>query len=348
MMFLTHTAFTIAVTSLALGTASPLVLATAAIACQFPDIDTSKSKIGRLLKPISRWIEKRFPHRTLTHSFLATGIVALLTLPIAFWGLEYWQALTLGYFLGWFGDVFTKKGVAAFYPSAARLVIPGNPRLRLTTGSRAELFVLAVLVGVAIVSININSYGGILRSFNQALGIPTGAVEIANAEVSQYLLTATVKGLFSVTQQPVDAVFEVVRPLTQSDLLVKDSRGRLLRTGTTQECQIIASQILIQRRGRISSSVREVQLQDQLVAEALTGSYPERTYINGTLTLEDAEDLLLPTHADQFDPITLQPGQEFTIARLESASPAEVVSKLGDYYATGSLIIRSVEVLSTN
>lgn len=344
MMFLTHTAFSIAFTSLTLGTANPLVLVTAAIACQFPDIDTSRSKIGRLFKPISRWIEKRFPHRTLTHSFLATSIVALFTLPIAFWGLEYWQALTLGYFLGWFGDVFTKKGVAAFYPSAARLVIPGNPRLRLTTGSRAEGFVLAVLVGVAIVSININSYGGILRSFNQVLGIPAGAVEIANAEISEYLLTATVKGLSSVTQQPVDATFEVVRPLTQSDLLVKDSRGKLLRIGTTQECQIVASRILIQRQARISHRAQSVQLQDQLIAEALTVSYPERTYINGTLTLHDAEDLILPTHLEQFDAITLQPGQDITIARLDSASPAEVVSKLGDYYATGSLIIRFVEL----
>lgn len=262
-MLLTHTALSIAVTSLSLGTANPLVLATAAIACQFPDIDTSKSTVGRLFLPVSQWLEKRFPHRTVTHSFIATSAVALLTLPIAFWGPRYWQAIVLGYFLGWFGDVFTKQGAAAFYPSVARLVIPNNPRLRLSTGSRAELFVLFLLSAVAIASININSSGGILRTFNSLLGIPAGAVEIAGAEASQYLLTATVKGRLAITQQPVDAEFEVVRPLTQTDLLLKDEQGRLFRTGTTQECQIIASRILIERKERISLHAQEVQLQDQ-------------------------------------------------------------------------------------
>jgi inner membrane protein len=74
-----------------------------------------------------------------------------------FWRQMAWQALVVGYFFGWFGDVFTKSGVCAFYPSSARLVIPGNPRMRLSTGSGAEVFVLVALLAVAIATININS-----------------------------------------------------------------------------------------------------------------------------------------------------------------------------------------------
>ena len=63
------------------------------------------------------------------------------------------------------------------------------------------------------------------------------------------------------------------------------------------------------------------------------------------LTLTDAEDLVITTHSDRFDTITGQPGEKTTIVQLESAGTAEATKLLTDYYATGSLIIRSQEVL---
>jgi len=347
MKSITHAVFATTMTSLFLGTSEPILLLTGAIASQLPDIDTSKSIPGRILLPLSSWLEKRYPHRSITHSFLATGAIALVTLPVALMAMKLWQALVLGYFCGWIADAFTKSGVAAFYPSAARLVIPGNPQLRLSTGSNAEYFIMAVLVVVMLISTSINSNGGILRSFNQTLGLPTGAVEIVNSDGSQYLLFAFVNGRTAVSQQPVRDEFEVVRPLTQTDLLLKDSAGKLYRVGTSQECQIIASRITIERKNLIRSRVQEIQLAEESIASAIAG-FPhvgDRTYINGTLALEDADDLVIPTHSHSFDPITLQPGQGITIARLESASPDFAIGLLGDYYATGSIIIRSVEVL---
>ncbi|MBW4619288.1 MAG: metal-dependent hydrolase [Cyanosarcina radialis HA8281-LM2] len=145
MMNVTHICLSVCVTSIALSTAEPITLGIAALASQLPDVDTGKSLVGRVLFPLSRFLEKRYPHRSITHSFVATGAIALLFLPLIFVSWQSWQALVLGYFLGWFADCFTKSGVAAFYPSPARLVIPGNPRLRLSTGSRAEYFVLILL-----------------------------------------------------------------------------------------------------------------------------------------------------------------------------------------------------------
>ncbi len=118
MMTPTHLAIAVAGTSLLLGTANPLALIIGALGSTLPDIDTSKSTIGRIFFPISHFIEQHLPHRSITHSFLATGIFTLVTYPITFVAKPlYWQALVLGYFFGWFADVFTKSGVAAFYPS---------------------------------------------------------------------------------------------------------------------------------------------------------------------------------------------------------------------------------------
>lgn len=348
MRSITHVLSAVAATSLCLGTSDPSLLVTGAIASQLPDMDTSKSIPGQILLPISQWLEKRYPHRTLTHSFLATGVLALCTLPLILVWAKLWEALILGYFCGWFADAFTKSGVAAFYPSAARLAIPGNPHLRLSTGSNAEFFVMAILILVTIASISINSSGGILRTFNSTLGIPSGAVEIVGNEGSRYLLSANVDGRTAITQQLVQDDFEVIRPLTQNDLLVKDQKGKLYRVGTSQECQIIANRIIIRRVSPIRIRVQEIQLDDQLLSDVLAKLPSEltaRTYINGTLTLEDADDLTIPTYSNHFNAITLQPGREIMIVRLESANPTEANKLIGDYYASGQIIIRSVEVL---
>lgn len=344
MMALTHCVLGVSVVSVALGSADPLVLSFAAIASQLPDVDTSTSTIGRILFPFSRYLERRYPHRSVTHSFIATAVFAAVVFPVTLLNQQFWAGLAIGYWMGWFGDVFTKSGVQAFFPSQARLVIPGNPRLRLSTNSPNEYFLLAVLLVTTIVSININSSGGILRNFNQVLGIPSGAIEIASAEGSRYLLLANVEGRNAVTQQPVQKQFEIIKPLTQNDLLVRD--GQILyRVGSSQEAQVIANRITIDRVRPIRQKAHEIQLEEESIADAVEGLKGQRVYVTGTITLFDAEDLVLANYQDRFDAIRLQPAQGAVIIHIESASPAEIAQKLGDYDGNGSLVVRTVEVL---
>ncbi len=345
MMTSTRLVLSVAATSLIFGTADLIVLSLSAVSSQIPDIDNTNSALGRLFLGFSSYLENRFPHKSVSHSFVALAVFSVVVFPVALFNQHYWLGLVSGYFWGFFAGVFTKTGVALFYPSQARAVCPGNPRFRLSPGSSAEFFVLVLLVAVAILSISINSSGGILRTFNQVLGIPSGAVEIVNSENSEYILIATVMGLSIATQQPVHDDFEVVKAMTQSDLLVKDKLGKLYRVGTTQECQIFANRILIQRGPKIKATINHINLHEQEIAEALAKVPTERTYINGTLTLEDAEELILPTYADHFDSLTLQPGRNIMIVRLESANPAVVSGLIGEYYATGSLIVRTVKPL---
>lgn len=346
MMNSTQAVFATAITSLAMGTANPVLLGTAAIASQLPDLDTSCSWVGRLplLNFISSWIEKRYPHRTLTHSFLFSLLLLLATIPLALVNQPLWIALNLGYFLGWYADNFTKQGVCAFFPHPARLVTPANPRLRLSTGSSAEYVILVGLLCVAAIAINLNSSGGLLKAFNQSLGLASGAVEIVAAEQNQYLLTAHIKGRNALTQEQVEADFEVVQPLTQTDILVRDTQGRLYRAGGTQECQILISQVKIERQGKVKQLIREIRLEDEAIADALAQLSTQRTYITGVLAIADAEDLTIPNNPQQFGSIRLQPGNGVTSIHLEAANPAEISALLGDYFGTGNLIVRSVNV----
>ena len=55
----------------------------AAIASLLPDADLPTSKIGRLFWFLSVPLERRFGHRTITHSLVALSAVAALTAPLA-------------------------------------------------------------------------------------------------------------------------------------------------------------------------------------------------------------------------------------------------------------------------
>lgn len=356
MMYKTHMALAVAATSLVLGTADGMVLSLSAVCSQLPDVDTTKSFSGRILFPLSSYLEKRFAHRSITHSFLALSFFAILIFPVTFFGYQYYLGMVSGYFWGFFGDVFTKSGVALFYPSKVRAICPANPRLRLSTGSSAEWFVLFILIIFAILSIQINSAGGIVRNFNQALGLPSGAIETVNQDASHYLLKAHIKGRNAITQEPIEKAYEIIQPLNQNDLLVKDELGTTYRVGNSQESQIIASQMKIERVALINTTVANLFLDDEEIYTAINEFVVEeekklripnselRTYLSGTLTIFDPDDLILPTHIDRYDTITLQPGSDIAYARLIAATPQDVLRLLGDMDASGNLVVRTVQI----
>lgn len=343
MMSRTHMALAVAATSLVLGTADPVVLSLSAVCSQLPDVDTTKSYSGRVLFPLSNYLEKRFAHRSITHSFLALAVFAIALVPVTFLGYKYYLGMVSGYFWGFFGDVFTKSGVALFYPSKVRAICPANPRLRLSTGSSAEWFVLFILIVFAILSIQINSAGGIVRNFNQALGLPSGAIETVNQDASRYLLKAQIKGRNAITQEPIEKAYEIIQPLNQNDLLVKDELGTTYRVGNSQECQIIASQMKIERVAAITTTVTNLFFDDEELYEKIAALPQSQTYLSGTLTIFDTDGLIIPSHIDRYDTITLQPGSDIAYVRLIASSPIEVVRLLGDYYASGNLVVRIVE-----
>jgi micrococcal nuclease len=121
---------------------SPGMLILCAIFSLLPDIDTATSHIGRLLPDVSVAIERRWGHRTLTHSFGAVLLVALLTLPLTgqwFLVLAYLSHILLDMLIG------GNRGVALLWPLRYRFSLghihPASPG-ELMIG----LFALALVV----------------------------------------------------------------------------------------------------------------------------------------------------------------------------------------------------------
>ena len=150
MLAATHIVFS---TALYLGGAavfeyktSIIMWAIAALFSLMPDIDLPTSKVGRPLFFISVPLERRFGHRTITHSFIGVGILAGLASPLyVYYPLAFW-AIMGGYWSHMQIDMANIRGVDLFWPSAIRVVMPGKIRYRLEVGSKAEMIVMCSLL----------------------------------------------------------------------------------------------------------------------------------------------------------------------------------------------------------
>ena len=130
--------------------ASPYYIGTVVLASQLPDIDHTKSPIGKLCYPLARVLNRRYGHRTITHTlaalFLLTAIVAATTKE------HYGTIFFLAYASHLVLDMLTIQGVPLFYPFAKNpCVIPGDPNRRMRSGDlRSETIAFFFFIAMGI------------------------------------------------------------------------------------------------------------------------------------------------------------------------------------------------------
>lgn len=339
MMSSTHAISALLGASLLLGTADPTVLSAAAIAALLPDIDTSRSVVGRLLLPISRAIEKRFPHRTITHSLLASLAIAIASIPVVFlFGRIYYLAINLGYFLGWYFDNFTKEGVCAFFPSNVRLVTPLNYRLRVRVGTVPEYAIALLLLLGFLFFYNINTNGGIMRQVNLLMQQPDAAVKMYRESGNNFKIMTEVIGRYRVSNREINKErFQLIYPLG-SDLILKKSNGDRFLAGEGDNAHILIHRVRPWTSTPVQLETLELSLEDEPIAEVIAKIPPSReVYISGRIILDD--ELVLPPSEQYLEPVTV----EGKAAVIEAAEPEEVLTAIGEYYGTGQLLVRLID-----
>jgi len=111
-----------------------------------PDVDLPTSKLGRALFWLSTRLERRYGHRTLTHSALAVGSIALLASPLLLWHRAWFWCVVGGYWSHLWIDMLNIRGSDLLWPSPVRVVMPGNRKHRLEVGSKGEMVLLTSLL----------------------------------------------------------------------------------------------------------------------------------------------------------------------------------------------------------
>jgi inner membrane protein len=137
-----------------------------------PDIDNARSTLGRKIRPISKEIQRMAGHRTILHSLLGLGLVALLAIGleraiIYLLGLQGYTVpadlintshlvfvgMLFGYIMHIAADALTRGGVPLFWPDRKRFGFPPNPNMRFVTGDWPEhviVWTFMILVGIGI------------------------------------------------------------------------------------------------------------------------------------------------------------------------------------------------------
>jgi len=103
------------------GDVPPLIFAASLLLAVLPDIDTPKSLIGSLLRPISRLLERKIGHRTATHSLLVLGLVASVAYFLA---PDWWLVLAGAYASHLLLDLLIGvQGIMLFWPGGTWMTL---------------------------------------------------------------------------------------------------------------------------------------------------------------------------------------------------------------------------------
>jgi inner membrane protein len=114
-----------------------------------PDVDHSRSIIGKAFFPLAKWLDKRYGHRTITHSlafFIGTCLIVYL--------IEFHTFLENIFLVFSFAllshllfDMMTIQGIPLFYPFRRNpCVIPADPNIRLKGGTGQETAVFGFFI----------------------------------------------------------------------------------------------------------------------------------------------------------------------------------------------------------
>jgi inner membrane protein len=140
-----------------------------------PDIDTTNSLIGKSIYPIARFINRKWGHRTVTHSLLFIILVVAFFRCLDYFGRlpnpDYSMIAIFAFVSHIVLDMFTLAGVPFLYPFMRNsCVIPGNPNFRFRTGDwKAELIVTGAC-GLLSFTMQPLFHNGFWTAYNRTFG----------------------------------------------------------------------------------------------------------------------------------------------------------------------------------
>ncbi len=217
-----------------------------------PDLDTTTSGPGRFVRPLSSFLERRFGHRTLTHSLPFLLALALLLLPLHRANPSVYWAFLAGYLSHLLLDTLNVNGVPSSGPGGC-----SSGSLRRANGASATgaprrlpwpLFL--ALFGFVLWPV---SGQGFASAFRHLVGTPEVAVLDYLDWRDRWEVWAEVKGFNRETQEPVEGRFLVVEALGREGVLVEDELGRTL--AVSRNGQVVAYRVrMVRGRPRSSGS----------------------------------------------------------------------------------------------
>ena len=331
-------------TGIALSWVNALV---ATLASLLPDLDTQSSAIGKRLRFISRPLEARFGHRTITHSLAFIAGLFVLLLPLVWWRADLYYCFCVGYATHPLLDTATINGVSLFYPvSGRKCVFPmdvNHPhRYRVQTGSRSD-----IILGVAFLLASLPAYLVAREGYERFVRITQGSIESAVRDYNDMSRThrvhADIRAHNLVTKRSLNGRFELLGSIDNHTLLFREEDGTIRTLGLEYQSDYAADRIIAERGEEVRTTVHSIDVAGQRLKDlSRVLHHDSGTLLFGTLAVD--RDVAISQAAAGFQPIECRPGS----IRLAFATVREVTEAgLGDVLVLrGVLTVRQVSAIS--
>ena len=279
-----------------------------------PDIDTATSTIGKMFPFLSTRIERKYGHRTLTHSALFVIIIAVITLPLCalfselgVYPAEGGTCFIFAYASHPFLDTMTVNGVKLFYPfSTSKCVFPlevNHPhRYRIQTGGKMDK-TLAIILFICCIPTFLVAHQGYERFIRTTQHNIEAAVRDYNKFSKDHIVFADVACYIMLTKEPLHGRFEIIGALNPAMLIFRGPDHRLHTLGKDFQADYVAENIVCTKGEPSRSVIRSIDLSNQLLFQLSTCiDTTLDNYFFGDISTTD--EVSLPENIKLFSPIS--------------------------------------------
>lgn len=271
-----------------------------------PDLDKRQSYIGRALPFLSEPLDYHVGHRTLTHSLLLQAVVACLLFRLLPFG--WWLALLCGLVSHTLGDMMTPQGVAWFWPSTRRCVLPGNARFRFEPMSAAELGFVVVLAVVSFPLVPLAQAGaGTAGLIRHAIGDIAKAREEYDAGKGEHAWRLRLRGRDNRRYADIAGEYPVIGPWGEAGLILETDAGPRSACRSAN-CDWYAGHAVLLSGPPEQTTVRAIELQSAVASNLIEWLQPLRdagaVYLLGTFRARGVREAL-PTLSVAGESVTL-------------------------------------------
>jgi inner membrane protein len=241
-----------------------------------PDLDNSKSWLGRIFPFISKPIENKFSHRTLTHSLLAIVFIwsiAVLVKILFFTGNFNPLAFAIGYTSHILIDCASVQGVKILYPFSMRnAVFPFDTQqpeaYRIIVGSKADLALGFVFVFLTIpfAYISFKTHTKIVREIQRDIN---SAVRSYNELSKNFICWARLEGINTTTEDKLKGDYLIISAEKQNMLLIKEGSLTLSVGKDNFKNDIFTADILTIPKGKARLEIKNLSIQNQTLGNAI-------------------------------------------------------------------------------
>lgn len=215
----------------------------ASIVALLPDIDHPSSLVGRVFSGPSKYMLRKFGHRTVTHSVFAVLAAAILLSPALLFNLALYFAALLAFSSHIFLDIFNVGGVKLFAPVSQKEYISfRSPGLRILVSSWKEYVLLfTIVLSTFALSGQDFSMHKAVRFVSKYFYKTYDAAIVDFQENSNYQCVARVLHFDHAGRKKVEEEFPVLNLFLEKAYLLKNGDRVIIKKADIDEIEIITT-----------------------------------------------------------------------------------------------------------